>query len=394
MTLIDRKWFLVLLVNFAVPLGGMSTDIYLPSLPAMTHYFHSSSTAIQLTITLFTLGLGVGQCIAGPISDAIGRKKPLLFGLVLQFISVLFITNSHAITGPIIARLFQGFGAAFMMVPARAVLNDLFEGPQLKKHYTYITTSFGLGPIVAPFLGGYLQHYFGWQANFYFVLIYALILILATLIAKESHTNTKTFSLQHVTSSYKTVMTNRAFRVNAILVSFFLAYVAIFNVTGPFIIQRVLDKSAVFYGYVALIMGLAWLTGNLTNRFFYQVSTTMKSRLFLALIMLTSCIMLLLGLFTSLSVITLVLPVFIIIYSGGLLFPAYVSECLSLFKAQAASANGLLFSFIWLVFSLFTFIGAGLKLQSMTPAAVCYVIMALVSLLWFYLVCLKKADAN
>ncbi|ODN41673.1 MFS transporter [Piscirickettsia litoralis] len=384
-----NKIFIVLFVNFVIPLGGMSTDIYLPSLPAMANYFGSSNMLVQVTVTLFTLGLGIGQLIAGPISDALGRKKPFLFGMLLQLISVLVILNTASLTTLIIVRFFQGFGTAFMMVPARAMLNDVFDGAALKKQYTYITASFALGPIVAPFIGGYLQHYFGWQANFYFVLAYlALLTTLALIFFKETIASRKTFSLAHVSSSYMTVLRNKLFLTGTILVSFFMGYVAIFNVVGPFVIQNVLKQSAVFYGYIALLMGFAWFSGNMTSRLFFRISRLSKANAAFIVMMIAAVVMLSIS-FSTITMLKLVVPIFIMIFCGGFLFPVYVGECLSLFRAQAASANGLLFSFIWIAFSLFSFIGSFLKVHSLVPVASCYLVVTVIAYGWFLLVARK-----
>ncbi|MCF6776609.1 MFS transporter [Thiotrichales bacterium 19X7-9] len=383
---IKHPIIIALFVNFTIPLGGMSTDIYLPSLPSMAHYFDVSKMMVQLTVTLFALGLGIGQAVAGPISDALGRKRPFLFGLLLQIIAVIFILTTHSVNALIIARLFQGFGSAFMMVPARAILNDTFEGDALKKQYTYITAAFALGPIIAPFIGGYLEHYFNWQANFIFVLVYLIVLLIfMVLFIDESIEQKKPFSLMHITSSYITVLENKLFLTGGILVSFFLGYVAIFNVVGPFIIQEVLDKSAIFYGYMALVMGAAWFSGNMTSRIFFKYSRYAKTNIMLIIMLIAAITMLILS-YGELNIFKLIIPVFVMIFCGGFLFPIYVGECLSIFRAQAASANGLLFALIWIVFSLFSLIGTWLKVHSLLPLALCYFIVTIIVYLWFVFV--------
>ncbi|ALB22825.1 Sulfonamide resistance protein [Piscirickettsia salmonis] len=384
-----NRLFIALFVNLVIPLGGMSTDIYLPSLPATADYFGSSDTLVQITVTLFTLGLGVGQIVAGPISDALGRKNPFLFGMLLQLTSVLLILNTSSLTTLIVVRLFQGFGAAFMMVPVRAMLSDVFDGAALKKQYTYITASFALGPIVAPFIGGYLQHYIGWQANFYFVLVYlAFLTTVALVVLKETSTTKKAFSLVHVSSSYITVLKNKLFLTGTILISFFLGYVAIFNVVGPFVIQDILERSAIFYGYIALLMGFAWFSGNMTSRLFFKFSRQSKSNTALLCMLIAAVAMFSIS-FSTISLLKFIAPIFIMIFCGGFLFPIYVGECLSLFKEQAASANGLLFSSIWIVFSLFSFIAAFLKVYSLLPIASCYLILTLMICCWFLFVARK-----
>ena len=156
------------LANFFVPLAGISTDIYLPSLPAMAHHFLVSKAFVQITVTTYGVGMGLMQFIAGPVSDALGRKKLFIGALLTQIIAILVILNAQSIILIIVMRLFQGVGAAFLIVPARAILNDCFSGEQLKKQFNYITISFAMGPILGPFIGSYLQQYFDWHACFIF----------------------------------------------------------------------------------------------------------------------------------------------------------------------------------------------------------------------------------
>ena len=164
-----QKLYFAILVNIIVPLAGISTDIYLPSLPAISTHFNVTKTFVQLTVASYVIAVGLAQLLAGPISDAYGRKNLLLIAIFTQLLAVLAIIFSPSIDWMILFRFVQGLGAAFMLVPARAILNDVFHGSELKKQFNYCTISFALGPTIAPFLGGYLQHYFGCQANFIFI---------------------------------------------------------------------------------------------------------------------------------------------------------------------------------------------------------------------------------
>jgi hypothetical protein len=167
-----------------------------------------------------------------------------------------------------------------------------------------------------------------------------------------------------------------------------MSYTAIFNITGPFMIQDVLHKSAIFYGYIALFMGAGWFIGNMISRIFLLVNIRLKSIIVLFLMALNAIMMFFVSI-GYMSVITLILPVFFMILLAGFLFPIYVSECLSLFREQAASANGLLFSFIWLIYSLFTLLGSLLKVYTFIPIAICFIIISLFSVFW-YLVMVRK----
>src|SRR5688572_1044823 len=137
-----KKTRYAILANLLVPLAGMSTDIYLPSFPHMARAFSVDGSLVQLTMTTFVIAMGLGQYLAGPVSDAIGRKSLITTALVIQFVTVITIINVPFISLIIAMRSLQGIACAFMIVPARALLNDNFEGNELKKKFNYLTISF------------------------------------------------------------------------------------------------------------------------------------------------------------------------------------------------------------------------------------------------------------
>lgn len=381
----SRLKFITIFVNFIVPLAGLSTDIYLPSMPSMCHDFSLPSFYIQLTVTLFTLGMGLGQFFSGPVADSWGRKPLILIGLTMQIFCLFVIINTSLPALLIGARFFQGLGTAIMVVPVRAILSDCFKGNELKKQFTYITTSFAIGPIVAPFLGGYIQHYFGWRANFLFILIYALICFFAMLLVIPETLMQKTpLSLYQVKSRYTVVLTRHFFLPSVVLISLMMSFVAIFNVVGPFVIQNLLGYSAITSGYMALLSGVAWFLGNLTNRFFYRTHWQLKCKIVLPILFLISIIMI--GLtFATLNLMLFMIPILFMLYFASILFPVIVAEVLSGFDKHAASANGLLFALVWSMFSFFSFIGALLKVHSIVPFAIVYSVMSALMILWYRL---------
>ena len=382
-----QKLIFVILVNIIVPLGGMSTDIYLPSLPAMSLHFDISKALVQLTVTAYVIAMGLSQLLAGPVSDAYGRKKLLLMALSTQFIAVFAILFSPSITWMIFFRFVQGLGAAFMVVPARAIINDVFDGPELKKQFNYCAISFALGPIVAPFLGGYLQHYFGWQANFIFILVYALLLAcLVLFIYQETLLNKKSFSMHHLWKNYHTILSHRYFLVSALFIGMAVGYTALFNLTGPFLIQTVLHHSAITYGHIALSMGLAWFLGNTLNRVLFSYNPKTKTKFALWLTFATTLIMFTLTHLGFFNILTLTLPTFVMILLSGFIFPIYIGECMVIFTDLAASANACLFGITWMMFAFFTVEATFLKVHSLSPLAINYIGISLISLLFYYAV--------
>lgn len=392
----NRKRLIPWLANFFIPLAGMSTDIYLPSLPAIQQHFMTTPQFVQLTVTAFALSMGLMQFIAGPLSDAFGRKKLFLVAIFMQISGVFAVLLSPTIEWMVVSRFFQGIGAAFLIVPARAILNDTFDGLALKKQFNYITISFAMGPVIAPFLGGYIQRDFGWRANFVFILGYALIaLMLILFVYRETIKVRHTFQIRLFWDNYKTIAERRIFLVSSLFAACMIAPSALFNVAGPFIIQVAMQRSPVFFGHMALLIGLSWFLGNVTNRLLIHVSPHLKITVGLVLVVIASSVMWSLSksdIFTPLS---FLLPLCVAVFVSGGLFSIMVADCLMMFKALAASANAFLFGIVWIGFSLFSVLAGFLKGASLAPMAVTLLVLNLVcwtlfaAVLWLERHCLQ-----
>lgn len=364
----DRKLFFAILANIFIPLAGISTDIYLPSLPALTLHFAVAKAMVQYTVTSFAIGMGVMQLVAGPVCDALGRKKLLLVSAVIQIVAVLLILFAPSMTWMIVYRFIQGSAAAFMIVPARAILNDVFDGDALKKQYNYATISFALGPILGPFIGGYLQHYFGWRANFIFILCYAFItLLLVVFVYHETIAQKRRFSVLHLWHNYCEVCKNRLFVVSCIFTACLFGYTAFFNVSGPFLIEVTLGKTPVAFGHIALVIGVAWFSGNVLNRLLFAMNNTLKVCVGLAVMCFAALIMLGFGLGGYISVSLFVVPMFFMVMMSGGVFSMFTGECLSMFRELAASANAFFFGCVWIAFSIFSYIAAVTKSHTLVP---------------------------
>ena len=128
---------LALLLSLLGILGPFNIDMYLPSFPDIADDLSARASLVQLSLTSCLIGLAAGQIIVGPISDAQGRRRPLLISLVLFALSSLFCALAPDITTLIIARFLQGFTAAAGLVISRAVVRDVFSGRELTKFLPY-----------------------------------------------------------------------------------------------------------------------------------------------------------------------------------------------------------------------------------------------------------------
>ena len=145
----------------------ISIDMYLPSLPSIGVDLQADAAEVQLTLATFMFGMGIGQLIYGPLSDRYGRRKPLMCGIALYSLSSLGCALAPRIEALIALRFLQALGGAAGPVIARAVVRDLFSGPDIARVLSIMTLVMGAAPILAPVLGGAVLAAAGWRANFF-----------------------------------------------------------------------------------------------------------------------------------------------------------------------------------------------------------------------------------
>jgi DHA1 family bicyclomycin/chloramphenicol resistance-like MFS transporter len=157
---------LVVLLAALSAFGPLSIDFYLPGLPALTSDFGVGASLGQATLTACLLGLAVGQLFVGPLSDRLGRRPPLLVGLVLYCAASLACAAAPSIWALVGLRLVQGLSGSAGIVVARSVVRDLVEGVEAARLYSILMVVLGVVPILAPILGGAFLHVTSWRGLF------------------------------------------------------------------------------------------------------------------------------------------------------------------------------------------------------------------------------------
>jgi Bcr/CflA subfamily drug resistance transporter len=379
----------ILVMMLVVPfLLGLGVDLYAPSLPIIANYFHTSNGLVQQTIGFYMLAFGVGHLILGVLSDIIGRRKIILASTICFIVASFAAAVSPNVYLLIIARFFQGLGAAGFGVAFKAVITDCFTGKDLIKAMTYFTTAWALGPIVGPVIGGYLQHYFNWQADFYFFGLYGIaIFIYIFLTLPETHTNFLPPEPKQIYYSVKSVISHPIFLCGSIMLAFAYAILVLFNVVGPFLIQDVLHYSVVAYGRMALLLGLGYFLGSLLSRFLIHYFEPMSIVLFAVISGLcVSVIMLLLGIFVAINLYIILPPVLLLLFMCGLIFPHMMAKIFSLFPKQGGTVNALYGVFVVPGVFFMTLFVSVLKTNSQMPMTLTYIGLFSLCLLFFIFV--------
>ena len=160
-------------------LGAFSTDTYLPSFPSIAAEFRIGLDVVQQTLTVYLLAMAVMTLFHGTLSDAMGRRPIILGGLALYIAASFGAFFAHSFSFLLICRVTQGMFAGVGMVVGRAMIRDRFSGPEAQTVMSYTTVVFGLAPVVAPILGGWLEVAFGWRSVFGFLAIFGFLLLAA-----------------------------------------------------------------------------------------------------------------------------------------------------------------------------------------------------------------------
>jgi DHA1 family bicyclomycin/chloramphenicol resistance-like MFS transporter len=255
---------LTILLGFLTALGPLSTDMYLPSLPAIGRHFAASSGAVQLTLSAYLIGFAIGLPLYGPLSDRRGRKKVMFAGLALYGAASLFAAIAPSLDMLIGARFVQGFGAAGPLVIARAIVRDLYEGRRAGQELARMGSIMGIVPAIAPILGVGLELAFGWRANF--VMSAALVALLAlwamtklpeTLRARI----TDPFSLAVVMGGFGTLIRDRRFLPFALLAAATYTGLFAFISGSSFIYQLHFKVSELAFAIAFVMMVLGFISG-------------------------------------------------------------------------------------------------------------------------------------
>lgn len=344
------------LLAFALlPLSGFATDIYIPSLPTMAATLQVSSLQVQLTLSLFLISYGISQLFIGSVLDSFGRYRLSLICLVIFAAASVIIANTHNIYLIYLMRIIHGFTVGTIIVAKRAYFVDLFTGDQLKHYLSLFSIIWSTGPIVAPFIGGYLQTAFGWESNFYFLALLAIVLaVLEFIYSGETLSHFSEFSLKKITYVYIHMIKTASFSLGIVMLGLAYTMVMIYNMTGPFIVEHHLHFTPVVAGYSSLILGFAWMVGGFIGKatinrpFFKKMTTNLIFQMVFVWTMLISIQ------FIS-SLYTLILFAFLIHITAGYIFNNYFTFCLGQFPKNAGIASGLTGGITYVIVSFLSY---------------------------------------
>ncbi|MGO4913081.1 multidrug effflux MFS transporter [Leeuwenhoekiella sp. W20_SRS_FM14] len=260
---------IVLILGTLIAIGPFSIDMYLPGFENVASDFDVDISKVGYTLTSYLIGIALGQLAYGPLMDRFGRRRPLIGGLILFIISSLICAFSWELEILVIARFFMALGGCAGMVASKAMVRDLFEKKQVADVLSTLMLIMGVAPIIAPTVGGLVIGAFDWEAVFFILAGFAVVmLLLITYILPESAKPNKGTSLRpkKILSEYLSILKNREFFIFAMTRGFSLGALLSYVSSAPFIFMTFFGLSEQQFGWVFGSNALGLILGSQINR--------------------------------------------------------------------------------------------------------------------------------
>jgi MFS transporter, DHA1 family, multidrug resistance protein len=247
-------------------IGPLSTDMYLPSLPAIAVAYGTTLSQVQLTLSMYLFGFAVGQIFYGPISDKVGRRPVILAGLAIYCVASLICAFAPTIEWLIAARFLQALGAAGPIVLSRAIVRDLYDGSRAGLELSRMGMIMGLVPMAAPLLGGILEITLGWRANFLAVLLGVAILaavVYAMLPETLQERRAGPISLVAIVKGFGSLLQHKGYRTYVALTALSYAGLFCFISGSSFILQGLYKMTPLTYGMAFGLTVTGFISGTI-----------------------------------------------------------------------------------------------------------------------------------
>ncbi|WP_353626032.1 multidrug effflux MFS transporter [Bacillus sp. JCM 19041] len=342
-----KRLGLALLLGLLAAFGPLTIDMYLPSFPDIAKDLETTPSLVQLSLTACLLGLGFGQIVVGPLSDANGRKRPLLISICLYVAASFACALAPNIGTLIVARFMQGFTAAAGIVISRAVVRDLFNGRELTKFFSLLMLINGLAPILAPVFGGGILLVPGANWNWIFIVLTVLGAVMAVVVfsklAETLPPEKRTPStLAHTLNTFKDLLKDRVFMGFALTQGLMMGGIFAYVSGTPFVYQGIYGVSPQAFSILFGVNGLGIIVGtHLVGRY----AGIIPERVFLKVGLITAVVassVLLVMTIVQGPLFSIVIPVFLFVSMIGMVGTTSFSLAMETQGNRAGSASALL----------------------------------------------------
>ncbi|GIH93507.1 multidrug effflux MFS transporter [Planobispora siamensis] len=370
-----------ILLGALTSIGPLAIDLYLPALPRLAADLGASASAAQLSLTSFMVGLGTGQVVVGPLSDAFGRRRPLLIGFA-AFCAVSALCAASPSIGVLVAlRLLQGLTAATGVALTKAVVRDLYGGVEAARFFSMLMLVTGLVPLLAPMLGAQLLRVVPWPGLFGVITAAGGLLWLTALLALPEthppHLRTGT-APGAVARSMVAVLRHRRFMALTLTAAFASGAMFCYISGASFVLQEVYGLSpqgfSVLFGMNSAGM---IITGQLAGRLAGRVSMRLMLAAGLALSAVAG-VLLLVAALAGLGLPVVTAALFLMTSGQGMIYPMALTMAMSSQPTSRAGSASALFGLVqWVTGGITGPISGAFGTGTVVPLAVTVAVMGL-----------------
>lgn len=269
----------IIILGALTAIGALSIDMFLPGLPELKNDFNTTTANAQLTLSLFMIGLGLGNLFVGPISDSIGRKKPLVISMIIFALASLGIVFVENIWIMVFLRFVQGFTGGAGAVISRAIASDMYRGNELTKFLALLMLVNGVAPVIAPALGGLILSFAVWRMVFVILTLFGVLMVLGSLFKVPESLSVKnrdSSGVNVIFSNFKSLLTTPRFVLPMLIQG--VTFIMLFSYisASPFLVQKIYGVSPLHFSWMFAGVGItliiaSQIAGKLVDYFHPQV---------------------------------------------------------------------------------------------------------------------------
>jgi DHA1 family bicyclomycin/chloramphenicol resistance-like MFS transporter len=370
-------------------------DMYLPATPTIAASLHTGQSLVQLTLSGCLAGLAIGQLVAGPLSDSLGRRRPLLFGLA-AFVAFSVACAVAPDIGPLIVfRFLQGMAGAAGVVLSLAMVRDMYEGTELARVLGSLGLVFGLAPVLAPVIGGQVLRVTSWRGVFGVLAAIGLAVLVASWFLPETRPPAERTParFRQLLDDSRALVRDRQYAGNALAVALGTGALITYIATLPFIVEDGYGKSAQLFSLIFMInaIGLA-ATAQLGARLVRRVPEATLVRVSLSAQVAGALAFLAVALTGHPPLAALLVPLFVFVASFGMVRPNGTALALAGHASIAGTASAWLGTLQFMLGALLAPL-AGLGAKGAATLSAVVIGITCVTALSCQLLITRKSDA-
>ncbi len=348
--------FLLLFSMAVLPL--LSENIYAPALPALAVYFKAPVTVVEATLSIYFAGFALGVFIWGYVADRIGRRPSMIAGWTVYILATWICSISTDISVFFVARFVQAFGASVGSVISQTMARDVHHGKERSVVFTKIGVYLALAPALGPLVGGTLSTYFGWQSNFYFLLVLSLSLLIYML-WKLPETKPLNMPLPRPFWLMNKMIRDPLIWVSALVVATSNGLAFSFYAEGPFIWENYFGYGMQSYGYLGVLFaGSAIFGGMIGHRLLKRFNDDAMNLISAALLLvagLSAYILMLYCQNTMVQTSILICLVMMLFVSFNIGVPSTLATALQKYQNHVGTAGSIFGCMYYIIVALFTY---------------------------------------